>query len=162
MHVHITDSTQRRWEVPQSLIPRPAVTSSPTRRRNDENPRQLELSYTVEPFGFAITRIATGECLFNSTPPTDEAFNAMVFKDQYLEISTQLPGKSSSLFGIGESTRPDGLRLTRNRTYTLWATDVAASNVDVDLYGAYPFHMDVRNAGATHGVLLLNSNGMTP
>jgi alpha-glucosidase/alpha-D-xyloside xylohydrolase len=164
VHVHITDSTQRRWEVPRELIPRPDDKSTPLalpnggKKEGNQTPRQLELSYTAEPFGFAITRAATGEVLFNSTP-SDNSFNSMVFKDQYLEISTQLP-RNNSMFGIGESTRPDGLRLTRNRTYTLWATDMAAYTVDVDLYGAYPFHMDIREGGATHGVLLLNSNGM--
>lgn len=165
VHVHITDSRQTRWEIPQELIPRPAVSylathTSPNRALGtDQQQRQLEVSYTVEPFGFAITRTSSGECLFNSTPSDDVAFNSMVFKDQYLEISTHLP-RNNSLFGIGESTRPDGLRLTRDRMYTLWATDMAAYNVDVDLYGSYPFHMDVRENGATHGVLLLNSNGM--
>jgi alpha-glucosidase/alpha-D-xyloside xylohydrolase len=82
----------------------------------------------------------------------------MVFKDQYLEISTQMP-KTTSLFGLGESTKSK-LQLTRGRTYTLWATDIGADNVDIDLYGAFPFYMDVRRGGASHGVLLLNSNGM--
>ncbi|XP_024370567.1 alpha-xylosidase 1 isoform X2 [Physcomitrium patens] len=175
LHVHITDSIHARWEVPQDIIPRPDSSSLVThvKERDMEhsegldparNDRQLQLSYTVEPFGFAITRTSTGECLFNSTPPIrqdsgEPAFNSMVFKDQYLEISTQLP-RNNSLFGIGESTRPDGLRLTRGRLYTLWATDIAAYKVDVDLYGAYPFYMDIREGGATHGVLMLNSNGM--
>lgn len=162
MHVHITDSSSSRWEVPRDLLPRPSALETSLQAQSSPQ-RQLQLSYTAEPFGFAVTRIATGETLFNSTPPAhpseEAAFNSMVFKEQYLEISTQLP-RNNSLFGIGESTRPDGLRLTRGRTYTLWATDMAAYTVDVDLYGAYPFYMDVREGGATHGVLLLNSNGM--
>lgn len=148
--------------MPRDLLPRPSALETSLQAQSSPQ-RQLQLSYTAEPFGFAVTRIATGETLFNSTPPAhpseEAAFNSMVFKEQYLEISTQLP-RNNSLFGIGESTRPDGLRLTRGRTYTLWATDMAAYTVDVDLYGAYPFYMDVREGGATHGVLLLNSNGM--
>jgi alpha-glucosidase (family GH31 glycosyl hydrolase) len=40
--------------------------------------------------------------------------------------------------------------------------DIGAYNVDIDLYGAFPFYMDEHQggAGASYGVLLLNSNGM--
>lgn len=48
----------------------------------------------------------------------------------------------------------------KGKTYALWATDIGAMVEDVDLYGAYPFYLDVREGGMTHGVLLLNSNGM--
>jgi alpha-glucosidase/alpha-D-xyloside xylohydrolase len=124
----------------------------------------IKITYTQNPFGFAVTRISNNEVLFNSTPSAGSAggvhsFNSMVFKDQYLEISTQIPA-SATLFGLGESTRPDGLPLAKGRTYTLWATDIGAMNANVDLYGAYPYYMDVREGGLTHGVLLLNSNGM--
>lgn len=123
----------------------------------------LEFSYTDEPFGFAITRRSNGEVLFNSTPSTDEkaipSFNNLVFKDQYLEISTQLP-KDSAIFGLGEGTHPAGLRLAKGHTYTLWATDIGSYNEDIDLYGSYPFYVDVRKGGLVHGVQLVNSNGM--
>jgi len=46
------------------------------------------------------------------------------------------------------------------QVYTLWTTDIAALFADIDLYGAWPFYVDVREGGASHGVLLLNSNGM--
>lgn len=119
----------------------------------------IKLTYTSTPFGFAVTRLSNGEVLFNSTPSAAHAFNPLVFKDQYLELSTQVPA-SAALFGLGESTRPDGLPLVKGKTYSLWATDIGAMNANVDLYGAYPFYLDVRAGGLTHGVLLLNSNGM--
>lgn len=188
VHVYISDYDNSRWEVPQSIIPRPkatdtirnslmGTTATAADHKEIKHEKLLAVTYTTHPFGFAITRISNGEVLFNSTPaaaPADDSssssssssFNPMVFKDQYLEISTQLPG-TASLFGLGESTRPDGLQLKQGRTYTLWTTDITAMDVNIDLYGAYPFYMDVREARAgtggqqlTHGVLLLNSNAM--
>jgi alpha-glucosidase/alpha-D-xyloside xylohydrolase len=187
VHVYISDYYSSRWEVPQSIIPRPKATdtirnslmgtTAAADHKEIKHEKLLAVTYTTHPFGFAITRISNGEVLFNSTPaaaPADDSssssssssFNPMVFKDQYLEISTQLPG-TASLFGLGESTRPDGLQLKQGRTYTLWTTDITAMDVNIDLYGAYPFYMDVREARAgtggqqlTHGVLLLNSNAM--
>ena len=123
----------------------------------------LQLSYTENPFGFAITRTSSNETLFNSTSSFSSSLtpyvNNMVFKDQYLEISTSLP-ESASLYGIGESTRSAGFKLAPRSKYTLWAEDVASMNPDVNLYGSLPFYMDVRKNGDCHGVLLLNSNGM--
>lgn len=160
LRVYISDFSNSRWEVPYSLINRPKIDSN----LKDVSSPELAISYTRKPFGFAVTRISNGDVLFNSTPPNvgsnDEfLFNPLVFKDQYLEISTQLP-HDAALFGLGESTRPDGLKLNKNRTYTLWATDTGSIVVDVDLYGSYPFYLDVRGGGLSHGVLLLNSNGM--
>lgn len=129
----------------------------------------LNFSYTTEPFGFAITRTSDNEVLFNTTPPTGDTganpndsphFNTLVFKDQYIEISTQLPPNRSALYGLGEGTHKAGLRLAPGNTYTLWATDIGSYWQDVDLYGSYPFYMDVRKGGVAHGVQLVNSNAM--
>jgi hypothetical protein len=40
------------------------------------------------------------------------------------------------------------------------ATDIGSWNIDIDLYGTFPFVMDVRDGGVTHGFALMNSNGM--
>eukprot|EP00897_Mesotaenium_endlicherianum_P002406 jgi/Mesen1/2193/ME000152S01281 len=101
-----------------------------------------------------------------SPPPPPPSFGPMVFKDQYLEVSTAVaPG--ASLFGLGESTRTGTLKLIPGSTYTLWAADTPSAATGVNLYGAHPFYMQVSGGGAgggevgsSHGVLLLNSNGM--
>lgn len=45
----------------------------------------------------------------------------------------------------GESTRSNGLRLTRNgHISTLWNRDQAAASTNVNLYGSHPILYDIR------------------
>lgn len=171
MRVHITDAENERWEVPYNLLSReepPPLESSNQKTSRDPftaaeySGEELIFSYTSDPFGFAVKRKSNGETLFNSTPEAEDPYSSMVFKDQYLEISTRLP-KSSSLYGLGENTQPGGIRLQPNDPYTLYTTDISAINLNTDLYGSHPVYMDLRNGkgeASAHGVLLLNSNGM--
>ncbi|KAK9051098.1 hypothetical protein SSX86_027724 [Deinandra increscens subsp. villosa] len=178
LRVHITDAQKQRWEVPYNLLPRahPTTPFKPkqTVNKNPITPTEfaggeLIFTYTTDPFSFAVTRKSTGETLFNSAPDKSNSnsnsnSNSLVFKDQYLEISTSLP-THSSLYGLGENTQRHGIRLRPNDPYTLWTTDQSAINLNMDLYGSHPVYMDLRNDGVggegkAHGVLLLNSNGM--
>lgn len=166
LRVYITDAEKQRWEVPRDILPRyDGVNNNSTDTDKDKEDskdhlHELLFTYSNNPFGFSITRRSSGETLFNSTAiyNNGDLFGNLVFKDQYLEISTALP-LTASLYGLGESTRP-GFRLNRNDSYTLWNLDIGSVNLYVDLYGSHPFYMDVRAGGVAHGVLLLNSNGM--
>ncbi|KAL8105936.1 hypothetical protein AgCh_029668 [Apium graveolens] len=167
LRVHITDAKKQRWEVPYNLLPRAqppilkqTITRSikPTILSQDTSKADLIFSYTQDPFSFAVTRKSNGQTLFNSST----SFSNLVFKDQYLEISTTLP-KDASLYGLGENTQPHGIKLSPNEPYTLYTTDISAINLNTDLYGSHPVYMDLRNVGGeakAHAVLLLNSNGM--
>ncbi|XP_071714287.1 alpha-xylosidase 1-like [Rutidosis leptorrhynchoides] len=162
LRVHISDTNQQRWEVPYDLVPRhqpptpsPTQPQRPPPTNTEFSNGKLIFSYTTNPFSFSINRKSTRDTLFNTT--------SLVFKDQYLQISTTLP-KTASLYGLGEHTQPHGIKLyPKHDPYTLWTTDQSPINLNVDLYGSHPFYMDLRNVGGkayAHGVLLLNSNGM--
>ncbi|KAJ7954091.1 Alpha-xylosidase [Quillaja saponaria] len=171
LRVHITDAEKQRWEVPDNLLPREQPPASKqTIGRSRKNPitvseysgSELIFSYTADPFGFAVKRKSNGQTLFNSSSDKSDPFGEIVFKDQYLEISTKLP-KDASLYGLGENTQPHGIKLYPNDPYTLYTTDISAINLNADLYGSHPVYMDLRNVGGepySHAVLLLNSNGM--
>ncbi|KAK9154851.1 hypothetical protein Sjap_002331 [Stephania japonica] len=53
-----------------------------------------------------------------------------------LEISTKLP-KEALIYGLGENTRPSGIKLQPNDPYTLYTTDVSAINLNNDPYTLY-------------------------
>ncbi|TKY69361.1 Alpha-xylosidase 1 [Spatholobus suberectus] len=171
LRVHITDAQKQRWEVPYNLLPReqpPPVSQSIGKFRkkpitvSEYSGSELLFSYTSDPFSFTVKRKSNGETLFDSSSGDSDPFSSLVFKDQYLEISTKLP-KDASLYGLGENTQPHGIKLYPSDPYTLYTTDISAINLNADLYGSHPVYMDLRNAGgkaSAHAVLLLNSNGM--
>ncbi|CAL5210062.1 unnamed protein product [Lathyrus oleraceus] len=171
LRVHITDANNKRWEVPYDLLPRG---QPPPLKKNIKSLKKKPLSvseyssselvfgYTSDPFSFKVKRKSNGDTLFDSNSNESDPFGSLVFKDQYLEISTKLP-KDASLYGLGENTQPHGMRLHPNDPYTLYTTDISAVNLNSDLYGSHPVYMDLRNEDGksyAHGVLLLNSNGM--
>ncbi|XP_047159110.1 alpha-xylosidase 1-like [Vigna umbellata] len=171
LRVHITDAQKQRWEVPYNLLPReqppPLSQSIGKFRKNpitvtEYSGSEFLFSYTSDPFSFVVKRKSNGETLFDTSSGDSDPFSSLVFKDQYLEISTKLP-KDASLYGLGENTQPHGIKLYPSDPYTLYTTDISAINLNADLYGSHPVYMDLRNSGgkaSAHGVLLLNSNGM--
>ncbi|RZC67828.1 hypothetical protein C5167_011527 [Papaver somniferum] len=171
LRVHITDLDKKRWEIPDEILPRNTTTATAANLLLAENDASSsiqgpgsDLIFTLHnssTFGFSISRKSTGDVLF-STSSSD----LFVFKDQYIQISSSLPANRSSIYGLGEQTKRT-FRLQKGDKRTLWNSDIASYNVDQSLYGSHPFYIDVRTplknsqaAGTTHGVLLLNSNGM--
>ncbi|KAL4878848.1 Alpha/beta-glucosidase agdC [Aspergillus karnatakaensis] len=147
LHVIIYDADENVYQVPESVFPRPTSNKA---RRNEDTP-ELQFSYTQFPFSFAVTRISNGQTLFNSSGSN------LVFESQYVNLRTSLP-RDPNLYGLGEHSDP--LRLsTTNYTRTIWNRDAYKIPAGTNLYGAHPLYIDHRESG-THGVFLLNSNGM--
>lgn len=141
--IKITDSENARWEIPQSVLSRPEISAKPTGDLN------YKFTYTESPFSFEVTRNSDGKSLFKSS--------SLVFKDQYIELGTHIDSTATT-FGVGESARTTQ-PLEPGSTYTLWAADVASYSKDTNLYGSFPYYVQVVD-GTAHGALLLNSNGM--
>lgn len=131
--------------MPESVLPRPKNTNI------DPSTSDLNVSIEHNPFSFTLTRRSTGEVLF------DTSGHALIFESQYLRLRTSLPD-SPNLYGLGEST--DAFRLqTNDYMRTLWSRDAYLTPQYTNLYGNHPVYFDHRHQG-THGVFLLNSNGM--
>jgi len=132
-----------RYEVPESVIPRPSATPAKT--------KEIEFKYNAEPFSFSIHRAKSDEVLFS----TDG--HPLIFEPQYIRVKTVLP-PNPNIYGLGEHT--DSFRLpTNNYTRTLWSRDSFGVPNATNLYGNHPIYVEHRPTGS-HGVFLLNSNGM--
>ncbi|MCL7028810.1 hypothetical protein MKW94_028141, partial [Papaver nudicaule] len=170
LRVHITDLDKKRWEIPDAILPRNITTTTAAPAANQSivennlsgpNSALVFTLHNSSTFGFPVSRKSTGEVLFRTSSK-----DLFVFKDQYIQISSSLPENRSSIYGLGEQTKRT-FRLQKGDKRTLWNLDIPSLNVDQSLYGSHLFYIDVRTpsengqaAGATHGVLLLNSNGM--
>ncbi|XP_073299942.1 alpha-glucosidase [Primulina huaijiensis] len=175
LRIKITDANSSRWEIPDEVLPRHPQASLQRFLSENHHPRLFShrfpslLShpdsdlifnlYNTTPFGFTVSRRSSADTLFDANPNSNDS-TYLIFKDQYLQISSSLPPESSNLYGIGEHTK-SSFKLQPNQMFTLWNADIGSSQLDVNLYGSHPFYMDIRSPqGMTHGVLLLNSNGM--
>ncbi|KAG5640772.1 hypothetical protein DXG03_007241 [Asterophora parasitica] len=147
INVKIVDAAASRFEVPQDVFPRPPVSTPPVVPSSAE----IQFNYTASPFSFSVYRTASREVLFST------ASYPLIFEPQYLRVKTSLPA-NANIYGLGEHTHPFHLP-TQNTTLTLWSRDSYGIPVGTNLYGNHPVYFEHRTTG-THGVFLLNANGM--
>ncbi|KAF8528914.1 glycoside hydrolase family 31 protein [Hysterangium stoloniferum] len=145
IHVKITDKNNVRYEVPEAVLPRPSS------KNVSRTSADINFDFIASPFSFSITRMSNGDVLFDT-----KGF-PLIFEPQYLRVKTALP-KNANLYGLGEHTDPFRLPL-ENYTRTLWSRDAFGVPSGTNLYGNHPIYFEHRATG-THGVFLLNSNGM--
>lgn len=145
LHVKIQDVANSVYQVPESVFPRPSASPG-------SGNSSLAFNYTESPFSFTVSRSDTGEVLF------DTSAASLVFETQYLRLRTSLPD-DPNLYGLGEHS--DAFRLnTTDYVRTLWSRDAYGVPSGTNLYGNHPIYVDHRGAAGTHGVFLLNGNGM--
>jgi alpha-glucosidase len=91
--------------------------------------------------------------LFNTS---DSPLN---FETQYVRLRTSLP-QDPNLYGLGEHS--DDFRLATKHSYTrtFWNAESPFIPNRANLYGSHPVYFDHRGDAGTHGVFLLNANGM--
>lgn len=135
------------WEVPQSVLSRKTPADvAPL----DASSLNYEVTYKSSPFQFTVSRKSDGELLFDLN-------GSITYQEQLLSVSTTI-GSGSKTYGLGESTRLN--QALENGIYTMWAADIPAAQMNSNLYGSYPFYMQMTESGTSHGALLLNANGM--
>ncbi|KAL9118812.1 MAG: hypothetical protein Q9187_004633 [Circinaria calcarea] len=148
LHVQISDVKHQIYQVPISVVNRPASTTQSTAAT-----AALEFVVINKPFSFAVKRKGTNEVLF------DTSGTALIFESQYLRLRTSLP-TNPNLYGLGEDTDPFR-RNTTDYIRTLWSRDSYLIPPGTNLYGNHPVYFEHRETTKeTHGVFLLNSNGM--
>ncbi|RDI77048.1 hypothetical protein Vi05172_g12975 [Venturia inaequalis] len=147
LHVKIYDADLNVYQVPESVLPRPNVTTP-----SSAESAAIKFNYIASPFSFSVKRASSNETLF------DTSAASLVFQSQYVRLRTKLPD-SPHLYGLGEHTDPFQLNTT-DYTRTLWSRDAYGTPAGTNLYGNHPVYYDNRGASGTHGVFLLNSNGM--
>jgi alpha-glucosidase len=144
--VKIYDANENVYQVQESVIPRPKSEHA------NRSTSAIQFNLVEEPFSFSVTRAGSAEVLFNTSG------QQLIFESQYVRLRTSLPPKPN-LYGLGEHS--DDFRFnTDGYQRVFWNMESPYIPRNANLYGSHPIYVDNRGASGTHGVFLLNSNGM--
>ncbi|XP_065063012.1 lysosomal alpha-glucosidase-like [Rhopilema esculentum] len=139
LRVTIRGADDKRYRVP---VPIQKVTQKSASQDYD-------ITYQNSPFSFQVKRKSTGKIIF------DTSAGPMIFSNQFLQIASAL--QNDNIYGLGEHVLPFKLS-TQWQLLTLFARDIGDPPGGVNLYGVFPYYMNIENDGNAHGVFLLNSN----
>ncbi|KAI1758951.1 glycoside hydrolase family 31 protein [Hypoxylon sp. FL1150] len=146
LHVKISDAGLDVFQVQDHIVSRPSS------QNVSSSDAALQFSLVESPFSFSVTRSSSREVLFNTTG------SQLVFESQYVYLKNQLP-QHPNVYGLGEHS--DSFRLpTENYQRVLWNSESPFIPRLSNLYGSHPNYLDHRGEAGSHGVFLLNSNGM--
>ncbi|KAF2966620.1 hypothetical protein GQX73_g6984 [Xylaria multiplex] len=146
LHVKIYDAGLQVYQIQESVLPRPP---NPGVLASDS---AIKFQLTEEPFSFSISRTESDEVLFDTNG------TKLVFESQYVYLRTWLPS-DPNLYGLGEHS--DSFRLsTDNYKRTIWNAESPGIPRNKNLYGSHPNYLEHRSGSGSHGVALLNANGM--
>ena len=110
LRVRIIDANAARWEPPDIV----RENNCGTNKCGAADPL-LDIAFTANPFGFAVTRRDDGSVIFNSSvPDVPEPFPTLIYSDQFLSLSSSLPA-SAKVHGLGEQV---GIASSFNGTVT--------------------------------------------
>ena len=142
----IKDPKHKRYEIPIDIEPKGSADLS-------NKLYEIHTSGVGEKFWVQVVRKATNESLF------DTRGTILVFLDQFLEITSNLPAKR--FYGMPERGAPFA-RSTNYVKMPLFAHDNFPSPIgqEINLYSSQPFYMVVEDDGNAHGVMIYNSNAM--
>ncbi|KZO90710.1 glycoside hydrolase family 31 protein [Calocera viscosa TUFC12733] len=179
LHVHIYDTAQQQYQLPQSVLLRPS-TSSITASQSD-----FIFHYTngSTPFAFWVEKRSTGAIVFDTRPANIPVYpeplfayennasvtnttampaHPLVFSNQYLQLSSALP-ENANIYGLGEYISGNFRRDPNSTVQPFFTLDIG-DPLDSNLYGYHPIYVETRfdNAGNadSHGVFLLQTSGM--
>ncbi|KAJ2320829.1 hypothetical protein IWW52_001115 [Coemansia sp. RSA 2704] len=145
LHIHISDTANTQFQIPESVLPLDKGAGT------DKRHSSLQFVHThskTSGFGFKVLR--GGKPIFDTTG------HPLVFEDQYLELTSNVPA-DANIYGLGES--PNWFRRDpQNTTITLWNRDVA-DPLGENVYGSHSVFMELRDE-QFHGCYLHNSHGM--
>ncbi|KAK3872832.1 hypothetical protein Pcinc_022087 [Petrolisthes cinctipes] len=145
--IKVSVEGESRYEVPVPLnLPQqsPSTPVSPS----------YSVSFTDNGGNFAIVvqRVHTGQVIF------DTRVGGFTYADQYLQVSTRLPGPH--LYGLGEGHHFSLVHDLNHITWPMFARDQGPAQPGRNLYGSHPMYQVMEGGGLSHVVLWLNSNAM--